>query len=490
MRITRSIGWTKILPSPTSPVRAEERMALMHGSTNGSEHTISIFTFSWNSMTTVVPRYWLTISCSPPWPLTRLSVIPVTPAWNSAALTSGRRSGLTMVVMSFMMENLAPVTRAVNGIVHQMHELYVILPFHSHSILYAVTETMQVKRSGWTTHPVGLAALGWGADRSADRRRGHLLRGRRGRHFRHGTRLHPGRHREGGLHAHRASRRTARRALLRGGRGRGAVPAAPRRLLDRLRPGLWLGQHHLRRLRQRATHGRHHRICETRRRAQPQRAARRGNQQLVAFRRLGHRDHDQPHCVAVFLPCREERALRHRRPWIFQLSRQFHSILRRYGLGVHRRWGLRHPGRPGRVPHAGRELRVRRRGRREPEWRGKICHRLEAERRRVRPGCHVPLNSVPGGGSLLSWATLHALAPRGALTGSLVVPARRGGSQRDERGLASVSPRGHRRGGDALRGCRFPMPRRSRRAGRARFRLSTAGAGAPRRRALPSGSGE
>jgi len=28
--------------------------ALMHGSTNGSEHTISIFTFSWNSMTTVV----------------------------------------------------------------------------------------------------------------------------------------------------------------------------------------------------------------------------------------------------------------------------------------------------------------------------------------------------------------------------------------------------------------------------------------------------
>src|SRR3989442_1556365 len=35
----------------------EERMALMHGSTNGSEHTISILTFSWNSMTTVVPRY-------------------------------------------------------------------------------------------------------------------------------------------------------------------------------------------------------------------------------------------------------------------------------------------------------------------------------------------------------------------------------------------------------------------------------------------------
>src|SRR5438874_13084930 len=37
-----------------------------------------------------------------PWPLTRVSVIPVTPARNSAALTSGRRSGRTIVVMSFM----------------------------------------------------------------------------------------------------------------------------------------------------------------------------------------------------------------------------------------------------------------------------------------------------------------------------------------------------------------------------------------------------
>src|SRR5207249_12261577 len=100
--MTRSIGWTKILPSPTSPVRAEERMARMHGSTNGSEQTISIFTFSWNSMTTVVPRYCSTTSCSPPWPLTRVSVMPVIPARNSAALTSGRRSGRTMVVMSFM----------------------------------------------------------------------------------------------------------------------------------------------------------------------------------------------------------------------------------------------------------------------------------------------------------------------------------------------------------------------------------------------------
>src|SRR5207302_565042 len=88
MRITRSIGWTKILPSPTCPVRADDRIASMQGCTNGSEQTISTFTFSWNSMTRVVPRYWLTISCSPPWPLTRHSVMPVMSARNRAALTS------------------------------------------------------------------------------------------------------------------------------------------------------------------------------------------------------------------------------------------------------------------------------------------------------------------------------------------------------------------------------------------------------------------
>ena len=99
IRITRSSGWTKILPSPTSPVRAEERMAWMVGSTNGSDTAISIFTFSWNSATTVLPRYCSITSRSPPWPVTRLSVIPVTPARNNAAFTSGRRSGRTIVVM-------------------------------------------------------------------------------------------------------------------------------------------------------------------------------------------------------------------------------------------------------------------------------------------------------------------------------------------------------------------------------------------------------
>src|SRR5439155_9429215 len=185
MRITRSMAWTKIFPSPTSPVRAEARMALMHGSTNGSEHTISILTFSWNSMTTVLPRYWLTISCSPPWPLTRLSVIPVTPAWNSAALTSGRRSGRTMVVMSFMVENLALVSHGVNGIVHQMHRLDVTLPNHAHSILRAVTETMRIVQSDRTTMSGGLSRFARGGagfagyphpdrGRSTDRERGHV----------------------------------------------------------------------------------------------------------------------------------------------------------------------------------------------------------------------------------------------------------------------------------------------------------------------------
>src|SRR5215510_13734625 len=71
----------------------------MVGSTNGSEQTISIFTFSWNSATIVLPRYCSTTSRSPPWPVTRLKVMPVTPARNSAALTSGSRSGRMMVVI-------------------------------------------------------------------------------------------------------------------------------------------------------------------------------------------------------------------------------------------------------------------------------------------------------------------------------------------------------------------------------------------------------
>src|SRR5258705_10979357 len=56
IRMTCSSDCTKIFPSPTSPVRADDRIALMVGSTNGSEHAISIFTFSRNSSTIDEPR--------------------------------------------------------------------------------------------------------------------------------------------------------------------------------------------------------------------------------------------------------------------------------------------------------------------------------------------------------------------------------------------------------------------------------------------------
>ena len=54
--MTCSSGWTKIFPSPTSPVRAADKIALIVGSTNGSEHAISIFTLSRNSSTIDEPR--------------------------------------------------------------------------------------------------------------------------------------------------------------------------------------------------------------------------------------------------------------------------------------------------------------------------------------------------------------------------------------------------------------------------------------------------
>src|SRR5690242_12872810 len=56
MRITRSRSCTKILPSPTSPVRAAEMMARIVGSTNGSETAASILIFSRNSTTRAEPR--------------------------------------------------------------------------------------------------------------------------------------------------------------------------------------------------------------------------------------------------------------------------------------------------------------------------------------------------------------------------------------------------------------------------------------------------
>ena len=56
MRTARSSGTTKILPSPTSPVRAPSQSASIVGSTNGSETAISKRTFSASPTFTVVPR--------------------------------------------------------------------------------------------------------------------------------------------------------------------------------------------------------------------------------------------------------------------------------------------------------------------------------------------------------------------------------------------------------------------------------------------------
>jgi hypothetical protein len=50
----------------------------------------------------LAPRYCSVMPAWPPWPLTRLIVMPRTPALNRASLTAGRRSGRTMAVMSFI----------------------------------------------------------------------------------------------------------------------------------------------------------------------------------------------------------------------------------------------------------------------------------------------------------------------------------------------------------------------------------------------------
>ena len=56
MRTARSSGTTKILPSPTSPVRAPDASASIVGSTNESETAISNRTLSESPICTVVPR--------------------------------------------------------------------------------------------------------------------------------------------------------------------------------------------------------------------------------------------------------------------------------------------------------------------------------------------------------------------------------------------------------------------------------------------------
>ena len=80
MRTARSRSTTKILPSPTSPVRPPSQRASIAGCTNSSETAISKRTFSDRPIFTVVPRYVSTRSSSPPWPWTRLIETPRTSA--------------------------------------------------------------------------------------------------------------------------------------------------------------------------------------------------------------------------------------------------------------------------------------------------------------------------------------------------------------------------------------------------------------------------
>src|SRR5713226_6204807 len=65
--------------------------------------------------------------------------MPVTPARNSAAFTSGRRSGRTIVVMSFMDPKLAQVLPAVNGNVHYLQQMTDI---HKHKRIIAAYRSL------------------------------------------------------------------------------------------------------------------------------------------------------------------------------------------------------------------------------------------------------------------------------------------------------------------------------------------------------------
>src|SRR6266705_4901440 len=68
-----------------------------------------------------------------------------------------------MVVMSFLVEHLAPVARAVNGIVHQMHGSDVTLQIISRSILVCRHPDYASYAAG-LHHPLGrVSRFGWGA---------------------------------------------------------------------------------------------------------------------------------------------------------------------------------------------------------------------------------------------------------------------------------------------------------------------------------------
>src|SRR5882762_4691483 len=121
------------------------------------------------------------------------------------------------------------------------------------SIQYAATRPLQVVQPGWNTHPVGLAVSGGWRNAVYDEHKDDRLT------VGEDTTTCPPCSpppawkspspppitREGGLYVRIKAHRAAGRALLRGGRGTGSVPAAPGRLLDRIRVGLRLVQRHL-----------------------------------------------------------------------------------------------------------------------------------------------------------------------------------------------------------------------------------------------------
>jgi len=102
MRTTSSTGRTKILPSPTWPVRAALVAAAMTSPTRASSTTTSILTLTTKSTWYSAPRY---TSLCPPWrpkPLTSLTVMPLTPISAKAALTSSSLKVLVMISTFFM----------------------------------------------------------------------------------------------------------------------------------------------------------------------------------------------------------------------------------------------------------------------------------------------------------------------------------------------------------------------------------------------------
>src|SRR5512145_1849928 len=102
MRTTCSRSYTKTLPSPILPVRAEASIASMARSAMSSAIAASIFTLGRKSTTYSAPRYSSVWPFCRPKPLTSVTVMPCTPTADSASRTSSSLNGLMMAVTSFM----------------------------------------------------------------------------------------------------------------------------------------------------------------------------------------------------------------------------------------------------------------------------------------------------------------------------------------------------------------------------------------------------